>query len=183
MAESDAKVTAFIARAINALEREYAYYMGSLAGNWTGSFGNSLPKGHPSFVMQAKHAAVINVSHSFPPLSAACMSEPNPTFILNRYAQRTALARPRPESYWEDVNTALNGTGYGPESQEALALWANIAAGAETGWDYSSRWVGVEPEGGQMKDIFTDHVIPVDLNAILYKSEMALARLHARAAS
>jgi hypothetical protein len=48
---------------------------------------------------------------------------------------------PRPESYREDVETALNATGSSdPSNPAAAALYRELASGAESGWDYSSRW-------------------------------------------
>lgn len=64
--------------------------------------------------------------------------------VLNRYLAFTSL--PRPESYVEDVETAK-----GRDPKAAAALYRNLASGAATGWDYSSRWftcVAARERGG-----------------------------------
>jgi neutral trehalase len=49
--------------------------------------------------------------------------------------------QPRHESYREDVETAVNATGSShPSNPAAAALYRELASGAESGWDYSSRW-------------------------------------------
>ena len=48
---------------------------------------------------------------------------------LNRF--HVSISGPRPESYREDATAA----GAGPE------LWSELAAAAESGWDFSSRWL------------------------------------------
>jgi neutral trehalase len=48
---------------------------------------------------------------------------------------------PRPESYREDAELARNVTGTSsPDDDAAAALYRDLASGAESGWDYSSRW-------------------------------------------
>jgi len=55
-------------------------------------------------------------------------------------------------------------------------LYSNIAAGAETGWDFSTRWfIG----GMKLDNISTNNILPVDLNAILYQFEMNMASFYA----
>jgi alpha,alpha-trehalase len=74
---------------------------------------------------------------------------------------------PRPESYREDYEL---GKDLSPE--DARRLYGNIAAGAESGWDFSSRWfLG----GYDMHHIKTNDIIPVDLNAFLYQMETNIA--------
>ena len=93
---------------------------------------------------------------------------------LNRYA--VSAAAPRPESYREDEATAS-----GVESAGARArLFGDLAAGAESGWDFSSRWLA---DGRNLSTIRTSRVLPVDLNAILYRNERTLQSLHAKRAA
>jgi alpha,alpha-trehalase len=85
--------------------------------------------------------------------------------ILNRYWDD--VPEPRPESFREDY--ALGQTV--PASRRE-ALYRNLRAGAESGWDFSSRWMR-DP-----KDLRTLEVIdiaPVDLNSLLYFSEREIA--------
>lgn len=56
-----------------------------------------------------------------------------------------------------------------------MQLWSELAAAAESGWDFSSRWLA----GRGLGSIATSTVVPVDLNAILYHAEMHLSAMHA----
>ena len=85
------------------------------------------------------------------------------TVTLSRYNANTSL--PRPESYLVDYNHALHH-GINPFSSEARKLYHQIASGAETGWDFSSRWL---QNNSDFASIRTDRVIPVELNTILYR--------------
>lgn len=99
--------------------------------------------------------------------------------ILNRYWDDRPL--PREESWRED---SMLAKGLSPE--EASLHYRNLRAGAESGWDFSSRWFG---DGQSLNSIQTTDVLPVDLNALLYLVENKLGRwtegndnLYARAA-
>lgn len=85
--------------------------------------------------------------------------------LMNRYwdDQNT----PRPESYREDVETAKKFKG-----NKAL-LYRNLRAGAESGMDFSSRWLA---DGKNLQTIQTVNYIPVDLNTLLYKLELGISR-------
>ena len=85
--------------------------------------------------------------------------------ILNRYWDDKPA--PRPESYKEDVHLAET-SGRNPEE-----VYRNIRAAAESGWDFSSRWFA---DGKTLATIRTTAIIPVDLNALLYKVELTLAK-------
>lgn len=96
------------------------------------------------------------------------------THVLNRYY--TASNHPRPESFREDLHHA-------GLSDCAISFYADIAAGAESGWDFSSRWIrpDIMPGGpGEypLERISTTAVVPVDLNTFLYRMERNMARLH-----
>ena len=88
---------------------------------------------------------------------------------LNRYYSDRST--PRAESYYEDVKTAKEATG-----REAKDVYLNINAACESGWDFSSRWFA-EPDA--LATIRTTRIIPVDLNALLYNLEKALAKASA----
>jgi alpha,alpha-trehalase len=87
---------------------------------------------------------------------------------LSRYDANTTL--PRPESYLED--TVLAGS---PHPGSNATLFRNVAAGAESGWDFSSRWF-VTPDS--LATIDTTDVVPVELNAYLLGVELNLYRFH-----
>ena len=84
--------------------------------------------------------------------------------ILQRYYDDRDV--PRDESYRYDVETAEQS------NRDHAEVYRDLRAGAESGWDYSSRWfVG---EGG-LETIQTTAMVPVDLNALLYGLERAIA--------
>lgn len=83
--------------------------------------------------------------------------------ILNRYWDPRQT--PRDESWREDVETARSG------ARPAEAVYRDLRAGAESGWDFSSRWL----DDLSLASIRTTSIVPVDLNAFLYGLEMAIA--------
>ncbi|XP_072551573.1 trehalase [Salminus brasiliensis] len=90
--------------------------------------------------------------------------------LLNRY--NVLVGQPRPESYTHDAELA---EGLPAEAQEKL--WAELQAGAESGWDFSTRWY-IDSSGqnaGSFKDTNTSSILPVELNALLYRNEHLLA--------
>jgi alpha,alpha-trehalase len=83
--------------------------------------------------------------------------------VLNRYYDDKDT--PRPESYKEDVALAKN-------AKDPQQLYRHIRAGAESGWDFSSRWFR---DGKHLRTIHTTDFIPVDLNCLLLNLEQTLA--------
>jgi alpha,alpha-trehalase len=93
--------------------------------------------------------------------------------LLNRYWDDRDT--PREESWLEDVTTAR-------ESQrDATDIYRHLRAACESGWDFSSRWLaelgGPTPKRPSLSTICTTDIVPVDLNAFLYKLEMKIAEL------
>lgn len=84
---------------------------------------------------------------------------------LNRYYDNKMT--PRPESLNEDVETAENSP-----HRESDRLYLHLRAGAESGWDFSSRWF-LDPN--DIRTIHTADIIPVDLNCLLYQLELTIA--------
>jgi alpha,alpha-trehalase len=60
-------------------------------------------------------------------------------------------------------------------SLEAAHLYKHLRAGAESGWDYSSRWF---KDGQSFSTIHTTDIVPVDLNCLLYHLENTIAKAH-----
>ncbi len=87
--------------------------------------------------------------------------------LLNRYYDD--LPTPRPESYREDFRLAESLT---PTAQRAL--YTNIRAAAESGWDFSSRWMR---DAKDLRTLETIELAPVDLNSLLYHAERTIAAL------
>lgn len=92
-------------------------------------------------------------------------------WLLNRYWDSDNT--PRPESYREDIHLAEGLEG----EQSKRELYANLRAAAASGWDFSSRWYARE---GEFASTQTTHVVPLDLNVLLYSMEMQLASGYAR---
>ena len=87
--------------------------------------------------------------------------------VLNRYWDDAA--EPRPESYRPDVEIGQTV----PESLRAT-FYRNARATAESGWDFSSRWMR-DPK--DLRSLETIDLIPVDLNSLLYNAERTIAAL------
>ncbi|WNO53896.1 alpha,alpha-trehalase TreF [Stakelama saccharophila] len=85
--------------------------------------------------------------------------------ILNRYWDMRDT--PRDESYREDVLTAR------ASDRPSEQVYRDLRAAAESGWDFSSRWL---PDDHSLGSIETTNIVPVDLNALLYGLEMDIAR-------
>lgn len=83
--------------------------------------------------------------------------------VLNRYWDPRDT--PRDESWREDVATA-RASGRTPAQ-----VYRDLRAGAESGWDFSSRWLA----DGSLASIRTTAIAPVDLNAFLFGLESAIA--------
>ena len=87
--------------------------------------------------------------------------------VLNRYWDDSA--EPRPESFRPDVEIGKTL----PEEQRA-DFYRNVRASAESGWDFSSRWMR-DPK--DLRTLETTELIPVDLNSLLYNAERTIAAL------
>lgn len=84
---------------------------------------------------------------------------------LNRYYDNKST--PRPESLREDVETADIA-----EDRDPDRLFLHLRAAAESGWDFSSRWLR---DPMDLSTIHTADIVPVDLNCLLYQLEMTIA--------
>lgn len=85
--------------------------------------------------------------------------------LANRYYDGTET--PREEAYYEDFHTAFSL----PANRRG-AYYQNMRAGAESGWDYSSRWLA---DLTSLPTIQTSSIIPVDLNCMIFLMEKKLA--------
>lgn len=89
--------------------------------------------------------------------------------VLNRYWDDRA--EPRPESYREDYTL-----GQTVPAEQREALFRNIRASAESGWDFSSRWMR---DPNDLRSLETTELVPIDLNSLLYHAERTIAALRA----
>jgi alpha,alpha-trehalase len=85
--------------------------------------------------------------------------------LLNRYYDDRET--PRDESYAEDVETAAKAA-----PRPAADTQRNLRAGAESGWDFSSRWLR-DPQS--LATVHTTDIVPVDLNGLLWAMERRIA--------
>jgi len=91
--------------------------------------------------------------------------------LLNRYwDDRDA---PRDEAVAKDEALAR------ASGRDPAAVYRAVRAGAESGWDFSSRWFD---DGKSKSTIVTPEILPVDLNSLMYGLERAIAEGCARAA-
>lgn len=61
-------------------------------------------------------------------------------------------------------------------------MYANLASGAESGWDYTSRWLSRPADAARdvyfpLRSLNVLETVPVELNSILYWNEMTIAAL------
>ncbi len=84
--------------------------------------------------------------------------------LLNRYWDDRDS--PRPESYWEDRHTAATS------GRPPAEVYRELRAGAESGWDYSSRWLD---DPMRLDSIRVTTRVPVDLNSLLHHLESTIA--------
>ena len=87
--------------------------------------------------------------------------------ILNRYFDEKDT--PRPEAYREDIATASKS------GRNVNEMYRHLRSGAESGWDFSSRWLR---DGENLTTIHTTDILPVDLNALLYNLEVTIAEIY-----
>ncbi|MBB2204051.1 alpha,alpha-trehalase TreA [Gluconacetobacter takamatsuzukensis] len=76
---------------------------------------------------------------------------------------------PRDESYPQDIATAA------ASDRPAAEIYRNLRAGAESGWDYSSRWLA---DGHTLTTIHTVDLLPVDLNSLIAHLQQTLAHAY-----
>lgn len=98
---------------------------------------------------------------------ARLVQMPNGSY-LNRYYDNKST--PRPESLHEDTETAKEAGG-----RESDRLFLHLRAGAESGWDFSSRWLK-DPK--DIRTIHTADIIPIDLNCLMYELEETIAEAY-----
>ncbi|KAL7140526.1 hypothetical protein ABFS83_09G125200 [Erythranthe nasuta] len=78
--------------------------------------------------------------------------------------------QPRPESSTTDMETASKLSNKCAKTQ----LYRELASAAESGWDFSTRWMRNESD---LTTLATTSVIPVDLNVFILKMELDITSL------
>lgn len=117
-ANTDAIAT-LLATAVPLLEKEYNWWMDPVNKHIVSGLTSQQQNNAVSAAAQSGSDSSANSDGS---VSAA-------TYTLNRYHSNGTT--PRPESYVEDS-----------EDGDTATFWRNVRTGAETGWDFSSRWIG-----------------------------------------
>ncbi len=87
--------------------------------------------------------------------------------LLNRYWDDEPT--PRPESYREDWTLAQT-----LPAEQRERFYRNVRASAESGWDFSSRWMR---DPADLRTLETVELAPIDLNSLLYHAERTIAAL------
>ena len=128
------------------LQKEYQYWMASVDKEEALEQQEALKKGEKAF----KKVVFIEKDQ-----------------ILNRYFD--ALDSPRSEAYKEDIATAKEA------GEDPKVVYRHLRSGAESGWDFSSRWF-TNPK--HLATIHTTDFIPVDLNALLFNLEAVLEKAY-----
>lgn len=95
--------------------------------------------------------------------------------LLNRYWDDHA--HPREESFVEDLMTAHRS------GRPHHVVFRDLRAAAESGWDFSSRWLDIDGDGAPsgLPTIRTTAILPIDLNCLLWRTEVRIAELSRRA--
>jgi len=121
--------------------------------------------------LEAEHAFWMNGAERLAPGAGQAyrrvvrLSDGGP--LLNRYWDDRA--DPRPESYRPDYEV-----GQTLADARRAAFYRNVRATAESGLDFSSRWMR-DPK--DLRTLETTDLIPVDLNSLLYHAERMIAAL------
>jgi len=122
--------------------------------------------------LQREHAFWMDGAHHLVPghahRRAVCLPG---GVVLNRYWDDRA--HPREEAFREDVQTAMHS------SRPHHLVFRDLRAAAESGWDFSSRWLDTPPgaPATDLATIRTTAILPVDLNALLWHLETRIAQL------
>ncbi|XP_017883854.1 trehalase isoform X1 [Ceratina calcarata] len=96
-------------------------------------------------------------------------------YTLARYYEESS--GPRPESYKEDYLTSQSFRT--PEEKDNY--YAELKTAAESGWDFSSRWFILDGTNkGNLTNLKTRYIIPVDLNSIIYRNAQLLGQYSLR---
>lgn len=110
------------------------------------------------------------------------------THTNNRY--NVANTKPRPESYYEDYTQVNNASYYARDGRifqtrnttqaEKDLQYRNLASGAESGWDFSARFmrdptIAADDTYFPLASYNIINIVPVELNAILYWNEVTIA--------
>lgn len=98
------------------------------------------------------------------------LKDPASGEIHTLFVHKVVSSIPRPESWLEDSELTKSF----PDAKKK-EMFGNLAGACESGWDFSSRWF---KDRTTMESIATSDIVPVDLNAYIYKNEATLSQLN-----
>lgn len=123
---------------------------------------------------EKRHLAALRAEHAFWMAGASCLDRSNACARVARMPDGSLLNRywddkagPRDESWAEDVATARQS------NRPAADVYRHLRAGAESGWDFSSRWLA---DPTRLATVRTTDIVPIDLNSLLWALESNIAR-------
>ncbi|KAH8401692.1 hypothetical protein KR009_007387, partial [Drosophila setifemur] len=92
------------------------------------------------------------------------------------YQYRDSSQGPRPEAYMDD----LESVEHIESQEEKQALYTELKSACESGMEFSSRWfVALDGSNrGTISDTKTSAIVPVELNAIVFRSGKILSEFH-----
>lgn len=148
------------------------YYLGRSQPPFLSLMIDLIDDGDPKAA--ARHLAALQAEHRFWMAGTAQAATDGASERVIRMPDGSLLNRywddksgPREESWSEDVETARQ-SGRAPD-----LMYRHLRAGAESGWDFSSRWLA---DGRTLATIHTTDIVPVDLNSLLWALERNIAR-------
>ncbi|KAL3100672.1 hypothetical protein niasHT_020951 [Heterodera trifolii] len=96
------------------------------------------------------------------------------------YQYRADSNIPRPESFCQDVQLVTNISN----TQRKADIWKNVASTAESGWDFSSRFMKKDNSNKanpwNLVNLQTTDLLPVDLNALICGNLRMLGELYSK---
>ncbi|KAL3125943.1 hypothetical protein niasHT_009472 [Heterodera trifolii] len=96
------------------------------------------------------------------------------------YQYRAESNVPRPESFCQDVDLVKDI----PNLEEKKRIWNELASAAESGWDFSSRWIEEDTNEAnealkwKLTRLMITKIVPVDLNALICGNLEMLSNLY-----
>jgi alpha,alpha-trehalase len=110
-----------------------------------------------------RRLAALRREHAYFTAPERSVTLPDGAVLQHYWDARTS---PRDESWREDVETAK------ASGRPVAEVYRDLRAGAESGWDFSSRWLA---DGRTLATIDTTNILPADLNSLLWGMERAIA--------